>query len=684
MVREAPENWEARLGLIEALLDDGQRDAAEQLLEERSNLPDDPEQRLKAGRARGLLDPEEGLEVISEILEKEPTNAAAHFEKALICQKTGDLESARKHYFTAVTFDASQADDSIASELVGKDGNGKPDPSQLQLQPVPTSPIPVETAIQPTPGLNPAAVLPAAQMPIPTASTPVTEAFPYFPAPAPASTAPIFPPQTVEPIAEAPAKSRSSTVVVRKKPRTGGKKVVSVFVGLIGIAILCTIAWLIAVMPARKDEPQILAQMIGPRENETEIEKKKKEVATQASAASASAAAGSVTAMVRSQTTAAIAVPEVSTVSSGPLGLGEGQFGVGDGMGSGSSAFGEGMITSIGARCNAGERRRRLASAGAGPKTEEAVVNALRFLAKRQKPDGSFSNEFPVAMTGLSLLAFLGHCETPSSEEFGPVVTKAALYLMEAAKRNPRSSIQSPKGGRPSYENAIATYALAELYSVAKTDGSASRIPGLESAIRQGVQQITRSQDSSGGWNYRYERRGGGDTSVSGWNFQALKAAYNTGMMINGVNSALDKGLKYFKHAQSDDGGFAYRPRSNPRTKPTLVGVGALAFVMWDNNEDGVRDLAFQWLDKHAFGNGQVNIYSWYYVTQALFMIGGDSWKKWNSRAMPKILGAQKPDGSFGIQAAHGPKDPVYATALCTLALEVYYRYLPTSDKVGR
>lgn len=467
------------------------------------------------------------------------------------------------------------------------------------------------------------------------------------------------------------------------KPDNSRQKAKSLGIAAGILVVLLIVATIIAVMPPRNDEPQIIAQVIA-APAETEIKIEKKAVARQASQASSSAAAAPVANMIRSMTTATIATPEVTRFSDGVTGLGEGGFGDGFGNGSGGPGMGSGMRVNqaMKGRCDPGDRMRRLRNSGANEKTEDAVVAALDYLKTRQNEDGSFGNEYPVALTGLALLAYLGHCETPSSPAYGPTVTKAAVYLIEAAKKNRGKAIVSP-GGKPSYENPIATYALSELYSLAKADGSAARIPSLDSAMRQGVRAIVDGQDRSGGWDYGYRHGGGGDTSVSGWNFQALKAAYNTGRNVSGVRRALDKGIQYFKNAQTDEGGFAYKPKKALTTKPTLGGVGALAFVMWDNDEDGARTLAFQYLNDHRLGKTGPQIYSWYYTTQAYFMIGGEDWKKWNDFAMPQILSAQAPNGSFSLPA-HGPGDPVYSTALCTLSLEVYYRYLPTSVKVGR
>jgi len=81
-------------------------------------------------------------------------------------------------------------------------------------------------------------------------------------------------------------------------------------------------------------------------------------------------------------------------------------------------------------------------------------------------------------------------------------------------------------------------------------------------------------------------------------------------------------------------------------------------------------------------GTGLVNHYYWYYATLALYQSGGDPWRRWNEALQKNLLAAQRLDGTW---AGSWDPDPVwgrcggrvYSTALCTLCLEVYYRYLP-------
>ncbi|MEM1297351.1 MAG: hypothetical protein AAGH89_18445, partial [Verrucomicrobiota bacterium] len=247
-----------------------------------------------------------------------------------------------------------------------------------------------------------------------------------------------------------------------------------------------------------------------------------------------------------------IAMPSVDTsVESAVVGMGS-EMGMDFGMSFSPPGGGAGMSSippSMAGRCSMGQRMARLKESGATTKCESAVRKALRYLKENQNEDGSFGREYQASMTALVILALLGHCETPDSVEFGETVTKATLFLMERAKDSdhPTGAIMS-EGGKPAYENAICSYALAEMYTMTKASGAAKRIPRLESNMKKGIRVVIEGQQKGGGWDYSY-RQGDPDGSVSGWQFQALKAASNTGEKITGLDKAMEKAIEYFKYA---------------------------------------------------------------------------------------------------------------------------------------
>ena len=106
-------------------------------------------------------------------------------------------------------------------------------------------------------------------------------------------------------------------------------------------------------------------------------------------------------------------------------------------------------------RCSKEDRLARLKENGGTPPREEAVLKALRWLKAQQKPDGSWPGRAP-AMTGLVLLAYFGHCETPVSEEFGDSCMKGIVYLVNLGMKNDGKLASNFTEKSWPYEHSIA------------------------------------------------------------------------------------------------------------------------------------------------------------------------------------------------------------------------------------
>ncbi len=321
-------------------------------------------------------------------------------------------------------------------------------------------------------------------------------------------------------------------------------------------------------------------------------------------------------------------------------------------------------------------------------KSEKAVLAGLRWLKEHQNSDGSWSNDKKSSMTGLAVLCFLGHGETPESIEFGPTVKKGVDWLLNTGTEN-QGKLSQHKDGFPNpavYEHAIGTYALGEYYSMTKDDR-------VKDVLMQAVNYIVQGQAPDGGWQYGYAKGNESDTSVSGWQIQALKAAHLTELNISGVDEALDKSMENLKRVQGPKGDFGYHNPGDAR--PSLAGVGVLCTYFWrGEKEKSVRDgIKFILEDTEKdnpveYKGAKANLYAWYYNTQACLMFGGQAWSKWNHWFQDQITDNQSPDGSWpktgnpknigGFETGEGTGQ-VYRTTMCVLMLEVYYRYMPTN-----
>jgi squalene cyclase len=364
------------------------------------------------------------------------------------------------------------------------------------------------------------------------------------------------------------------------------------------------------------------------------------------------------------------------------LGMGFGGAGLGDGQG----GLG-GIPGSMRGRCTLQERLKRLREGGGTEECENAVQKSLRWLKAKQNSDGSWGRSYRVSMTGLAILAYLGHCETPRSTEYGETVTKGITFLVnENAQRG--GKFNAIGGHHWVYEHGIATYALCEALTFVKE--LKMEFPGLEDASRKAVNTILEGQHPSGSWDYGYDKgQRPGDSSILGWHVQALKAAHHAGFPSKELEECVKKALKRLDEVQAEDGTIGYTDKGS--TGQRLAAVGALCYQMWGRENDRVPRNALRWINKNmepVYASPDVNLYAWYYTTLALFQRGSTYWDKWNKKWRDEILRNQNDDGSWkdegggqarsytSAHAAGGDAD-IYRVCLNTLSLEVYYRFLP-------
>ena len=345
-------------------------------------------------------------------------------------------------------------------------------------------------------------------------------------------------------------------------------------------------------------------------------------------------------------------------------------------------------------RCSKPERLARLKATGGSPEVDDAVIKTLRWLKNTQNKDGSWGQQHKVGMTGFALLAYLGHCETPVSLEFGDSCTQGLVYLLDVAARNKGKLATNLNDNHWPYEHAIATYALAEALSFSRMHGY--RIPTHDDTVHQAGQWIIDNQHQSGGWDYAYSEDSprGGDLSVAGWHLQALKACNLTGLDFRNLSSCIRNGLAYVEARQASNGGFGYSGTTPVGgSLHSLTGVGVLSLQIWNKASSQAASKGVRYIVKNTpfdYSGPHADLYAHYYHSQALLRTGGSAWEDYNATFSSQLLGAQEADGGFGVPgggakieasatlyAQNNPEGKHYRNCLCALMLEVYYRYLP-------
>jgi len=357
----------------------------------------------------------------------------------------------------------------------------------------------------------------------------------------------------------------------------------------------------------------------------------------------------------------------------------------------------------------AGARADRLEqfAGGYGEQVEASVRRALVWIAGQQLPDGHWGQAWKskletkqraVRLTSLCLLAFLAHGETPQSVEFGDVVQQAIHFLRH--QQDPETGLFVPlankrpaKGGEDLgvYAHAQATYALAEAYAL-------TRAPALKKGVERGLQVMIDGQLESGAWGNWYQQNIS-DSSATSWQVQAFKAAVAAGIRMDGLEATLERAVNGVAYLYKGDGVWYYRKGPPIKTwksgGPIMSGAMVLSLQLLglpndpmvlaglqSLNDFGVTEWDSAWA--HPINKSLPATYEWYYNTQAVFQRGGSRWKTWNSDFAPMLLNHQNQEGWWLGIGQVSEEEKIYSTSLCTLALQVYYRILPTFQRMEK
>jgi hypothetical protein len=343
---------------------------------------------------------------------------------------------------------------------------------------------------------------------------------------------------------------------------------------------------------------------------------------------------------------------------------------------------------------SAASRSAMIRRGGGTAASEKSVQAGLRWIADHQLPDGSwnFDHRYGAcdgrcgnpgsmlkarsAATGLALLCYLGAGHTHIDGDYESTV-HAGIYALASMLKIEKEggSFWEPEGRM--YSHGIATMALCEAYAMTRDEA-------LRAPAQAAINYICNAQDPRGG-GWRYAPRQPGDTSVVGWQLAALKSGYLSTLEIPPLVVARASG--YLDSVEYDGGaGFSYTADKLAK-RPALNAIGPLCRMYLGMKRDNPRLVAgVEGLARSGPSNN--NCYYNYYASQVMFHYTGgkgEQWKKWNEKLRDMLVQSQAtgghekgswapfPDGDHGTQGG----GRLYATALSTMTLEVYYRMMP-------
>ena len=351
-----------------------------------------------------------------------------------------------------------------------------------------------------------------------------------------------------------------------------------------------------------------------------------------------------------------------------------------------------------------GARESLVLAKGGSRATEVAVARGLKWIAEHQNPNGTWSlvhtagpcrgrcdhparisnNETAferslTSGTALALLPFLGAGETHLSGRHKRVVERGLDALIRLGKPDDEAPGASWMDSGRLYAHGISAIVLCEAYGM-------TRDPQLKSAAQASIDYLAHAQDpAGGGWRYRPQQPG--DTSVTGWQIMALKSAQLA--ELDTPRRVVRRATRFLNSTQSINGQrYGYLPPEGDREESTatrtLTAVGLLCrmYLGWDQEDERLKKGA-EWLVERGPHEG--NYYHNYYAAQTLFhLTGGEGpmWREWNEPMREQLINQQETRGhargSWWVEGPHNERGGrLYMTALATMTLEVYYRYLP-------
>ena len=325
-------------------------------------------------------------------------------------------------------------------------------------------------------------------------------------------------------------------------------------------------------------------------------------------------------------------------------------------------------------------REKVLERLGGNEETEKAVSKALDWFSRNQEQDGRWSisrhggqKGHDNAATAFAVLCYFGWgIKHNEPGKYKQTVDKALDWMIRNQEEDGGFMNKQHNG---MYDHGVATMALAEAYGLTQDEK-------LKEPLQKAIQFIIDAQNQKhGAWDYR-PRSSRIDSSVSGWQIMALRSARMAGLEV--PDRPFELAAKWLNTvgAGRNRGIYGYDKR-NYKTD-AMVATGLFSQQLLGVSPDHPRmKESVKHLAQKMPQERRPDFYYWYYGSLSLYQNQGPVWEEWNSRMKPIWLNLQETTGlhagSWSPRGGNhmGDMGRVITTALATLSLEVYYRYLP-------
>jgi hypothetical protein len=273
--------------------------------------------------------------------------------------------------------------------------------------------------------------------------------------------------------------------------------------------------------------------------------------------------------------------------------------------------------------------------------------------------------------------------------KYKEVVLKGLTALIKLQKNDGSFRQASPQY---MYSHGIAAVALCEAYGM--TGDKSFLLKPAQLAINY----IMTAQARDGSWGYAANATG--DTSIVGWQVQALQSAKLCKDLVVD-KKVLDRARSFLDSVaspQSSKAKYGYREAGSVNTTRTSVGLLCRYYLDgWGPNNPGMAD-GIDYLRKTQMPlkkgdtdeqkkNKPLDMYYYYYATQVMHFHDGEVWKEWNVHMRDWLIDLQAKDTKNDTTYGSWERDQsqwigahcgrLGTTCMALLTLEVYYRHTP-------
>ncbi len=318
------------------------------------------------------------------------------------------------------------------------------------------------------------------------------------------------------------------------------------------------------------------------------------------------------------------------------------------------------------------------------PQSIAAAAAAERWLALRQRPDGSIGSgrryRRNVGVTALCGLAWASGGSVPSGGPYAPNAAAAARFLLDHQGPDglffAADSPDTPPDGSM-YGHGFATLYLCEILGELNEPDFDPDI--VRAALVRAVRRIADSQNRAGGWRY-VPTSAEADISVTVCQIAALRSARDAGIAV--PDGVVPAAVAYVRSCRNPaDGGFFYQPerREGSRFARTAAAVSALRTAGLNDPavEAEIADgLRYVLIHRPSRSREAYPFYGRFYATRAAWQAGGETWSAWFPPMRDDLLRAAVRDDG-GLYWRNGVVCDEFATATAVLSLRVPHRLLP-------